>query len=183
MLLIVGLGNPGPRYKKTRHNVGFLVLDELHKRLSRYNISQWSLSKKFNAEVAGTTIHGEKVILAKPMTFMNASGQAVGLLARYYNITAEQLIVVHDEKDLPLGEYKIQQSRGHAGHNGVKSLFDHVKTDAFVRIRVGIGTAKMNKQETADFVLGKFGLFEKKPLQQMIDAVVLDILGRLENAS
>lgn len=179
MKLIVGLGNPGKRYEKTRHNVGFMVLDALRKQLVTEGISEWSLSKKFNAEVAGTTVHGEKIILAKPMTFMNESGQSVGLLSRFYKITQKDLIVVHDEKDIPLGQLKVQANRGDAGHNGIKSIVQHIGTKDFLRIRVGIHSEKATKKDTASFVLGKFGFFEKRDLAHVIERATKEILATI----
>lgn len=175
MKLIVGLGNPGKRYEKTRHNVGFMVLDALHQECKKNGISDWSLSKKFNATIAGFTLHGEKVILAKPMTFMNESGQSVGLIARYYNVTQKNIIVVHDDKDLLLGDIKIQSNRGDAGHNGIKSIIHHIQTKDFVRVRIGVANDKLSKKDTASFVLGKFGFFEKKELNYTISRAIQEI--------
>ena len=111
MKLIVGLGNPGKKYARTRHNIGFMTVDALHEALKEYGSNNWELSKKFNAAVSGCTVHNEKIVLAKPMTFMNDSGQAVQLLMRYYKIPARDLIVTHDDKDLPLGTIKAQTDR------------------------------------------------------------------------
>lgn len=166
MKLIVGLGNPGKQYEKTRHNVGFLALDALRETLDEYDISTWQLSKKFNADVSGCTIKGNKIILAKPMTFMNASGQSVQLIASFYKIPGRDIVVIHDDKDLPLGTVKVQENRGAGGHNGVQSIIDHIGTKGFTRIRVGIASKNEKKMnDTAKFVLGKFGLFEKKSLE------------------
>ena len=177
MYLVVGLGNPGKRYHKTRHNIGFMVLDALlEKERMHDNSLSWKLSKKHNAEIA--TIHrdGNKILLAKPMTFMNESGQSVNLLMQYYNIPHKKLIVVHDEKDLALSVTKTQKDRGHAGHNGIKSIMQHIGTKDFNRIRVGIAAKNERKMaDTAKFVLGKFGLFEKRDLQKAIDAGVAEI--------
>ncbi len=170
MKLIIGLGNPGKKYEKTRHNVGFMVLESLRNELEKYGAKSWELSKKFNAEICGCTINGEKIILAKPMTFMNHSGQAVQLIAHFYKIPPQDIIVIHDDKDLMLGEIKVQTNRGHAGHNGVKSIVDNIKSQNFYRIRVGIASANKNKmQDIAKFVLHKFSLFEKKKLEEMIE--------------
>ena len=138
MKLIVGLGNPGKKYEKTRHNIGFLVLDRLVQQHRECDFSNWEQSKKFNAEICGGTYKGEKVILVKPLTFMNNSGQAVGMIAQYYKIRPNDLIVAHDEKDIPLGEIRVQKDRGPAGHNGVKSIIEHCGTKNFTRIRIGI---------------------------------------------
>ena len=100
MKLIVGLGNPGKKFEKTRHNAGFLLVDMLQQ---RYACSNWSLSKKFNAEISEGIISGQKVLLAKPMTFMNNSGQSVGIIAKYYSLSPADIIIIHDEKDITLG--------------------------------------------------------------------------------
>ncbi len=177
MKLIIGLGNPGKKYEKTRHNVGFLVLDALQERLTDEHISPWEHSKKFNAEVAGyTTIKNKKVILAKPQTFMNDSGLSVQPLMNFYKMNSEDLIVVHDDKDIPLGEIKVQRDRGSAGHNGIKSIIQHIGTQDFMRVRFGVANEKMQTQETVDFVLSKFGLFEKGKLKLKIQHAVDEIL-------
>lgn len=180
MKLIVGLGNPGKNYEKTRHNVGFMVLDELFKSLEKYNISKWELSKKFNAMICGGEVNGQKIILAKPMTFMNSSGQTVQLIGHYYNIVPRDIIVVHDDKDIKLGELKIQTDRGHAGHNGVRSIIEQIGSQDFTRIRVGIASANAKKMDDiANFVLKKFGLFEKATLEKSIDQAIKEVLKML----
>lgn len=172
MKLIVGLGNPGKKYERTRHNVGFMVLDRLHEAWGSYQPSAWELSKKFNAVIAGCTIRSEKVVLVKPMTFMNASGEAVQLIAHFYKIPPADIILVHDDKDLPLGTVKFQRNRGHAGHNGVRSVIEHIGTQDFARYRVGVADPKQTRGDTADFVLGKFRLLERKPVRDMIEKTV-----------
>jgi len=177
MKLIVGLGNPGKKYNKTRHNVGFMILDNLFNNVAEAKgLNSWELSKKFNAEIVGFTENNEKIILAKPMTFMNLSGQAVQLLAHYYKIPPKDIIVIHDDKDLPLGEIKIQINRGHAGHNGVKSIINSIGTENFYRVRVGIASQNEKKmQNTPKFVLGKFGILEKSKLSKVIDESIYEI--------
>lgn len=181
MKLIVGLGNPGKKYNKTRHNIGFMVVDFLHEKLQKNNISGWELSKKFNAQICGCTINNQKIILAKPMTYMNSSGQAVQLIAHYYKISSSDIIVVHDDKDIKLGEIKIQKDRGHAGHNGVRSIIEHIGNQNFTRIRIGIASDKKNKMDNiAKFVLKKFSLWEKKTLEEVIDKSVNEILNLIK---
>lgn len=173
MKLIVGLGNPGKKYEKTRHNVGFMIVDELQKHLLSFGINEWELSKKFNALVCGCSINGEKIILAKPLTFMNRSGEAVQNIGHFYKLTPRDVIVVHDDKDISLGEIKIQENRGPAGHNGIKSIIEYIGTQDFTRVRVGI--ASDNKKKMADipkFVLDKFGVLEKKKLKISIEEAV-----------
>ncbi|MFZ2190494.1 MAG: aminoacyl-tRNA hydrolase [Candidatus Magasanikiibacteriota bacterium] len=174
MKLIVGLGNPGKQYQKTRHNIGFMVLDMLLKSLEPEK--KWDLSKKFNAEICELNFNNQKIILAKPMTFMNASGEAVQLIAHYYKLTHEDLIVVHDDKDLKLGDIRVQTDRSDAGHNGIKSIIQHLGTQNFTRIRIGIASENEKKMKnTADFVLGKFGLFEKKKVEEIINKSIEEI--------
>lgn len=177
MKLIVGLGNPGKKYTKTRHNVGFMILDSLFDSIAETKgLSGWELSKKFNAEIVGFTENNEKIILAKPMTFMNLSGQAVHLLAHYYKIPPRDIVVVHDDKDLPLGEIKVQTNRGHAGHNGVKSIINSIGTEDFYRVRVGIASSNEKKmQNTPKFVLEKFGILEKSKLTKVIEGALYEI--------
>lgn len=181
MKLIVGLGNPGKKYEKTRHNVGFMILDALREKLKADGMPEWSLSTKFNAETAGATINSNKIVLAKPMTFMNASGESVGLIAHFYKLTPRDLIVVHDEKDLLLGDVRMERNRSSAGHNGVQSIIDHLGTKDFIRIRVGIASENKKKMgNTPKFVLGKFGVFEKKKVKESVDMAVNFILKELE---
>jgi len=176
MKLIVGLGNPGKQYAKTRHNLGFMALDAWQKKLAENNEAiSWELSKKFNAEICEAIFNGEKIILAKPMTFMNDSGIAVQLLMHFYKLKTSELIVIHDDKDINLGEMKIQNDRSSAGHNGVQSIIDYLGTQNFIRIRLGIACEKPKKQDTADFVLDKFGLWEKKKVEEMIEKAVEEI--------
>jgi len=182
MKLFVGLGNPGKRYAKTRHNVGFMALDNLRESLAPYEIDNWNLSKKFNAAVCGCTVKGEKVILAKPMTFMNESGQAVALIAHFYKISHTDITIIHDEKDLLLGDIRTQSGKNHAGHNGIKSIFEHVGTKDIRRIRVGIASENERKMEdTSKFVLGKFGFGEKKAVRNVLESVTHTILQELES--
>lgn len=168
MKLIVGLGNPGKKYERTRHNAGFMALDRLHSHLKKQGVNEWELSNKFNAFISGYTFNGEKIVLAKPVTYMNRSGETVALIAHFYKIKPEDIVVVHDEKDIPLGEIRVQEDRGHAGHNGVRSIIDSLGSKAFRRIRLGIADAK-KMIDVSDFVLKKFGLFEKKKLEAMLD--------------
>ena len=178
MKLIVGLGNPGKQYQKTRHNIGFIILDALKKELDdSCNFGNWELSKKFNAETCGCTIDNEKVILAKPMTFMNHSGQSTQMIMHFYKMKTSDLIVVHDDKDIKLGEIKVQVDKNHAGHNGIKSIIEHIGTKNFIRVRVGVASDNERKMsDTSRFVLGKFGLFEKKKVDEVINKSIEEII-------
>lgn len=169
MKLIVGLGNPGKKYNKTRHNTGFIAIEAIRAAMEEYDPSVWELSKKFNAEISGCAIGARKIILAKPMTFMNDSGIAVALIANFYKIPPRDIIIIHDDKDIPLGDLKIQLDRGSAGHHGVESIARHLGTEEFTRIRIGVASENKKKMsDTADFVLSNFGLFERGALQKSV---------------
>ena len=156
--LVVGLGNPGPTYTNTRHNVGFMALDELARRAR----ASWSAPRQRRADVVETRISAagvgvpgmgaEKVVLAKPRTFMNESGQAVAKLTAFHKITADHVIAVHDELDLDAGVLRLKIGGGDNGHNGLKSLRRHLGTGDYHRVRFGIGRPP-GRQEPADYVL------------------------------
>ncbi len=147
--LIVGLGNPGHQYEKTRHNAGFLFLDHL----ADVNRIKWSMSNQFQAEFANFSLHGQKLALLKPMTYMNRSGLAVGSVLRYYKIKPEEMLVIHDELDLPEGVVKMKRDGGHAGHNGLRDIITHLGSKDFYRLRVGIG--RPISGAVADYVLSR----------------------------
>lgn len=150
MKLIVGLGNPGEKYQSTRHNTGFLTLDILAEEL-KVNISR----KAFNALIGKTIIQGEQVILMKPQTYMNNSGEAVGKAVRYYHLDpARDVLIIYDDLDLPVGRFRLREKGSAGGHNGIKSIIAHLNTNVFNRIRVGIGSD--DKGDTIDYVLGNF---------------------------
>lgn len=164
MKLIVGLGNPEKKYEHTRHNTGFLIISAFKSRTPDF--SDWSFDKKFNAEMSEGIINNEKVLLAKPHTHMNRSGNAVASITHFYKIPPQDVWVIHDDLDLPLGTLRIKTGGSAAGHNGVQSIIDAVG-DSFVRFRVGIAGAKKTTAET--FVLKRFGLFEKKRFQNICE--------------
>ena len=169
MKLIIGLGNPGKEYERTRHNTGFLVVDKIATDLSLV----FKLDKKMKAEVAKNT----KIILAKPQTFMNESGVAIRALVDFYKIKPANIIVIHDDKDIPLGEFRDQTDRSAAGHNGVKSIIEHLGTQNFRRIRIGVATPEMKKyDDQADFVLGKFSKEEFIILNKTLSEVATKLL-------
>jgi peptidyl-tRNA hydrolase, PTH1 family len=167
MKLIVGLGNPEKKYDGTRHNVGFMFLDYLHENWqSLASFSKWTKSTKFQAEVAEGFASKEKIILAKPTTYMNNSGYAIAALANFYNIETEDIIVIHDELDIPFGEYKCQLNRSSAGHNGVSSIIEHLgNSQNFWRIRIGIG--KKSSPDQSEHVLDKFNIMERLALTSL----------------
>ena len=146
--LIVGLGNPGQQYQKTRHNAGFLFLDQLAAELG----GAWVSESKFQGLTAECRISKEKVILLKPQAFMNRSGQSVGMVARYYKLQPEEILVVHDELDFDVGVVKLKKDGGHAGHNGLRDIIAHLGSKEFYRLRVGIGRPDAGKA-VADYVL------------------------------
>jgi len=168
MKLIIGLGNPGPNYAKTRHNFGFLVLDMLKNELGVSG--DWQTNAKFDAEICDAEpAAGEKIILARPQTMMNLSGQAVKAIAGFYQIPARDIWVVHDDFDLPLGVLRLSQDSGSAGHKGVESVCNALGSKAFVRFRLGIrpvgqtffSTFFKKLVSTNKFVLQKFSKAEQ----------------------
>lgn len=161
MRIIIGLGNPGKKYEKTRHNVGFMIMDKMIEK------DDWKENVSGQLFYAKKEINGQETEFIKPMTFMNNSGIAAAY-ARKKHPKAE-IIVVHDDKDIPLGEIKIQKNRGAAGHNGIKSIIEHLGTRDFTRVRVGIAPAdKISLGDAADFVLDKFRPEEKEILEKSI---------------
>ena len=171
MVLIVGLGNPGKKFEKTRHNIGFRVVEELAK---GKGFSDFRLEKKFKALVSEGTFDNNKVILALPETFMNESGKAVKLLTKPYNLNPNNLIIVHDDIDLSLGKIKISIARGAAGHKGVESIIRELKTKDFIRFRIGIKSQKIEngRQKIEAFVLQKFTKEEEKIVKEVIEKTV-----------
>ena len=170
MRLIVGLGNPGAQYENTRHNAGFMVIDKIG---IEFGIS--IDKKKFDVHYGRGTIKDHAVMLAKPMAFMNRSGEPVQKLAAYFKIPSKELIVVHDDIDLAFGRLKIKEKGGHGGHKGLKSIIRAVGQDAFVRVRIGIGRSETGNS-VSDHVLGRFYDDEAKLLDAIInrarDAVI-----------
>ncbi|RAT03712.1 aminoacyl-tRNA hydrolase [Bacillus cereus] len=150
MKLIVGLGNPGREYELTRHNIGFMAIDELAKR--------WNISlneQKFKGVFGAGFVNGEKVILLKPLTYMNLSGESIRPLMDYYKIDVEDFVVLYDDLDIPVGKLRLRMKGSAGGHNGVKSIISHLGTQEFQRIRMGIDRPK-NGMKVVDYVLGRF---------------------------
>ncbi|RYL88185.1 aminoacyl-tRNA hydrolase [Sporolactobacillus sp. THM7-4] len=164
MKIIVGLGNPGSEYQHTRHNIGFEVIDKL---ASRYHIA---LTKnKFNALFGKGIIDGEEVLLVKPLTYMNASGEAVGPLIRFYKLSSSDLLVIHDDMDLPAGKIRLRQKGSAGGHNGLKSLFRHLHTEEIKRIKVGVGHPPGSHEEVIKYVLEGFSKEDKVLIEPAIN--------------
>jgi PTH1 family peptidyl-tRNA hydrolase len=162
--LVVGLGNPGPEYARTRHNVGFLVAD----RLAQAFRVELKTETKFSSELAEGRAGGERVILMKPQTYMNRSGEAVGPALRFWKLGLEDLVVVHD--DLELAEFRVQLKvgGGHGGHNGLKSLNGHLPGADYARVRLGVGRPPP-LLDPADYVLGKFAKADEASLEESLD--------------
>lgn len=163
--LIVGLGNPGPRYETTRHNAGQLVIDELASRRGAV-----LKAHRANARVTETWLHpgGPKIVLAKPNSFMNVSGGPVSGLARYYGVVPDRVVIVHDELDIPFDTLKLKVGGGPGGHNGVRDVAKALGTPDFPRVRVGIGRPP-GRQDPADWVLNPFSATERETLPHLVD--------------
>ncbi|WPM32931.1 aminoacyl-tRNA hydrolase [Hydrogenobacter sp. T-2] len=161
--LIVGLGNPGKKYARTRHNVGFMVVDELLRRLKVQDYSEECLSHLYKARV-----DGKEVLIAKPQTYMNNSGLAVVNLLEEYDIKPEEMLVVYDDLDLPLGRLRLRLEGSSGGHHGIESIMRETKTDKFPRLKVGIGRPK-DKGKVVDYVLSPFGEEEELVLAKVFN--------------
>ena len=166
--LIVGLGNPGPEYEQTRHNAGFWLVDNLANTLPGCHLQRES---RFNAMVAKTSISGKDVWLLEPLTFMNRSGQSVGGLARFFKVAPDEILVVHDELDLPPGAAKLKKGGSSGGHNGLKDITAALGTQDYWRLRLGIGHPRsLNLQQgVADFVLHRPRREEQALIEEAID--------------
>ncbi|MBD2444626.1 aminoacyl-tRNA hydrolase [Dolichospermum sp. FACHB-1091] len=171
--LIVGLGNPEPKYDQTRHNIGFAAIDSLAR--------TWQVSvaenRRFQGEFGeGTALGSVKVRLLKPLTYMNRSGQAIQSVTNWYKLPPESVLVIYDDLDLPLGKTRLRLSGSAGGHNGMKSIISHLNTQDFPRLRIGIGKPKGaidgDKSDTVSHVLGRFSAAENKVMSQVLNFVV-----------
>lgn len=172
MLLVVGLGNPGREYASHRHNVGFMAVDALAD-----EVRADPFREKFSGQVARAEIAGEQAILIKPMTFMNGSGRSVQPAMAFYKVEPAQLVVIHDELDLPFGAVRLKVGGGHAGHNGLRSIMAHLGTGDFGRIRVGIGRPPPTfAGEVAGYVLSSFDATERAALPDCLRQAVQSVL-------
>ncbi|HWD93719.1 MAG TPA: aminoacyl-tRNA hydrolase [Verrucomicrobiae bacterium] len=165
LFLIVGLGNPGAEYARTRHNAGFLLVEKLAGRWK----ANWTLEKKFHARVARAEHGDSRVVLCEPQTFMNSSGETVGPLAGFYRVPVKRLLVAVDDADLPFGEIRLRPSGSSGGHHGLESIEQHLNTREFARLRIGIGR-KDGAREITDYVLGRFSAAEGELMEKVLTA-------------
>lgn len=173
MKLVVGLGNPGKEYERTRHNIGYMFLDYIT------NNAKFSINKKFDAMEYETTICNERIIFIKPLTFMNLSGETVSKYANFYKVASEDILIVQDDLDMNLGKYKLLFNRGDGGHNGIKNIILNLGNKQFLRLKIGISKAN---GDTRDYVLGKLSKEEydkillvfKKLKEFIIDYVTIN---------
>lgn len=166
MDMIVGLGNPGPEYKDTRHNIGFRVIDFLSR-----NLGVRLDNRRFQSRNTRVRVEGKDILLLCPMTYMNHSGHAVRLCLDYYKIDRDNVLVVHDDLDLPVGRIKVVRQGGAGGHKGVQSIVDHLGGIKFPRVRIGIGRPRYN-EDTEDFVLSPFYKDQKDTVEMVIQKAV-----------
>ncbi|MFW0784578.1 aminoacyl-tRNA hydrolase [Gordonia sp. CPCC 206044] len=164
MKLIVGLGNPGPKYEKTRHNIGAMVADGLVASAGE----RWKLHKKSGAEAAPITIAGHQVIVARSRTYMNVTGRQIGPLAKFYSIGPDDLIVLHDELDIDFGVVRLKRGGGEGGHNGLRSISQTMGSRDYLRVRLGIGRPP-GRQDPADFVLKPFPSSARADVELLVE--------------
>lgn len=192
MKLIVGLGNPGKKYLGTRHNAGFMFVDELVSALTLSDLNcvlNFKDDSKFEAEICQGTYKGEKLVFVKPKTYMNLSGAAVAAIMKYYDFSIKDLIVVSDDVDLPIGQARVRHDGSSGGQKGLQNIIDSLGTNDFLRLRIGISamsvgsekTLKMDNLDTANFVLSKFATSEKKYLKDVFAETIGYILPYLSN--
>ena len=164
MLMIVGLGNPGPKYARNRHNIGFMAADEI---VRRHGFA--APRSRFQAQIHDGTLGGEKCLVLKPQTFMNESGRAVGEAMRFYKLTPDDVVVIYDELDLPPGKLRMKKGGGAAGHNGIRSIAQHIGAD-FRRARLGIGHPGA-RDRVLSYVLGDFAKADADWLEALLEAI------------
>lgn len=164
--VIVGLGNPGSEYSRTRHNVGFMVLDAFAK---KHQVTNWK--NKYEAEIGECKIEGEQVLLVKPQTYMNHSGNAVGAIVRWYKLNVEDVVAIYDDMDIPVGNVKLKKHGSSGGHRGVESMLVNLGKEEFARVRVGIGRPLPN-WTVVDHVLAKFPEEEQKVIDELSEKLI-----------
>ncbi len=171
--LLVGLGNPGSKYERTRHNIGFRVMEVLSEKYQ----GSWDFEKKLEAECSHIFIDTTRVILIKPQNFMNVSGSAVKKALKWLGITKENMIIVYDDKDMEFGKIRFRESGSSGGHNGIKSIIEYVGSEMFDRLKIGVANEHIQKQDTADFVLGKF----TKEEEDQLSGIIVRAIANIEN--
>ncbi|ELK43037.1 aminoacyl-tRNA hydrolase [Brevibacillus agri] len=162
MKVIIGLGNPGKKYEDTRHNAGFMAIDKIS--------DKWGIpvaQNKFRALVGEGRVEGEKVLLVKPQTYMNLSGESVAEVLKFYKLTPDELVVIFDDLDLPTGQLRLREKGSAGGHNGIKSMIQHLGTQEFKRIKVGIGRPEPGRS-VSDYVLQSFPAAERPQIQEAV---------------
>jgi len=174
--LIVGLGNPGADYSRTRHNAGFLLVE----RLAELWGARWAYEKRFNARLARAERAGASVLLGQPQTYMNSSGEAVGALARFYRVPVSRLLLVVDDADLPLGEIRLRSSGSSGGHHGLESVEQQIGTRDYARLRIGIGREN-GAREITNYVLGRFGSTETPLVDKVLTVASRQVESWLED--
>ncbi len=165
LYLMVGLGNPGREYARTRHNAGFMLVEFL----AEHWKTNWTDEKKFSSRLAKIERAGRKIILGQPQTFMNNSGQAVGTLVEYYKIPPQNILVAVDDADLPLGEIRLRAQGSSGGHHGLESIEQHLATQNFARLRIGIGRQTSATRQITNYVLGQFDSAETELLKKILE--------------
>lgn len=178
--IIIGLGNPGKKYINNRHNIGFIFLDEIKK---NYGFPDFKLEQKFDTQLTlsqNSKLGKNKILLAKPQTFMNNSGKSVQNLANFYKISPENILVIHDDIDIFLGKYKLATDSSSAGHNGIQNIIDILGTKKFNRIRIGVAGKNYDKRQMklSDFVLQNF---EKEEMEIILENTTSQIMKAIEN--
>lgn len=163
MKLVVGLGNPGPKYERTRHNIGAMVVDAMAATAGE----KWKVHRRSGAEVAALQIAGQSVVLAKSRTYMNVTGRQIGPLAKFYSVAVSDVIVLHDELDIDFGAVRLKQGGGEGGHNGLRSLSETLGSRDYLRVRLGIGRPP-GRQDPADFVLKPFPGADREEVELLI---------------
>jgi len=178
-ILIAGLGNPGKEYEKTRHNAGFLFVDYFREKYrEEFSFDDWQDCKKLKSKTSYGKIGKNRIVLLKPQTFMNLSGEAVAAAVKYYKLKLEDLIVAHDDIDLALGKYKISVDSSSAGHNGAQNIIDMLGTKNFTRLRIGVENRRDKKIPTEKYVLGKFTTAEMKIVKKIIEEIPVILMFR-----
>jgi PTH1 family peptidyl-tRNA hydrolase len=176
--LILGLGNPDEKYVSTRHNFGFRAIDAF---AEKFEFPEFKLEKKFKAEISEKKIGDDKIILAKPQTFMNLSGEAAATILSFYKPLLQNFLIIYDDVDLPFGNLRFREGGSSGGHNGVKSLIQHFGTENFARLKLGTSSELRTVMPTEEFVLGKFSSDEEKAIPVILEKAVAEIEKFLEN--